>query len=559
MSFLADIPGLVSVVVFLPLAGMLVVMASRRPDVIRWTTLATTMVTFLLSLGLWAGFDPSSTDPQFVDRTATWIAGVDTSYFVGIDGLSLLLVLLTTLLGPIVVLSSWTYITHQIRGYYALLLLLQTGMTGVFVSYDLLLFYIFFELTLIPMYFLIGIWGGEERIYAAVKFVLYTLLGSLLMLVGIFYLGYAAGDAVNEGVMTLDWFKIVTFNIPPGTQGRLFGVFALAFAIKVPLFPLHTWLPDAHVQAPTGGSVILAGVLLKMGTYGLIRFCLPFFPLAAQQFSMLFAVLAVIGIIYGALVAAVQKDVKKLVAYSSVSHLGFVVLGIFAFETIAMQGAMIQMINHGLSTGALFLLVGMMYERRHTRMMADFGGIAKTVPVLAFFMGVSVLASVGLPGLNGFVGEFLILVGSFRSTALDSPLLVVLATTGVIFAAVYLLWMLYQTFFGEVTRDENRTMSDLDRREIALLVPLVVLMFWIGIAPGPFLSKSETQVEHLLEIIERKQTVSGEAVTEDRPAGPVENESVVPGERTNRNLQSIENNPQDRSSNDARIQPYRRK
>ncbi len=505
MGFLADIPHLTSLVILLPLVGMVFVLLARGDQAIRWISLVSTLVVFILSLGLWIGFDANVLDPQFVDRSVPWVGDADIRYFVGVDGLSLLLVLLTTLLGPVVVLSSWTYIKKQVKGYFALLLLLQTGMTGVFTSYDLLVFYVFFELTLIPMYFIIGMWGGEDRVYAAIKFVLYTLLGSLLMLVGILYLGYAAGNAVNGGVFTLDWFKVVQYAAPSGVQVWLFAVFALAFAIKVPIFPLHTWLPDAHVQAPTGGSVILAGVLLKMGTYGLVRFCLPFFPNAAQDHAMIFAILGVIGIVYGALVSAVQADAKKLVAYSSVSHLGFVVLGIFAFDLVAMQGAVIQMVNHGLSTGALFLLVGMLYERRHTRLMADFGGIARSVPIFAFFFGVSVLASVGLPGLNGFVGEFLILVGAFRSTTLDSPILIAFATSGVILAAVYLLWMVYKTLFGEIRIEANRTMRDLNGREIALLVPLVLLMFWIGIAPQSFLATSEPQVRHLLSLMEQKR------------------------------------------------------
>ena len=506
---------LTSLVIFIPLVGALVTMMMPGVRSVRWTALATTTLAFLVSLALWTGFDSAANagQAQLADVVAWFPDALDIKYFVGIDGLNLLLVLLTTLLGPIVVLSSWTYIHEHQKGYYTLILILQTGVTGVFTSFDLLLFYVFFELTLIPMYFIIGIWGGERRVYAAIKFVIYTMVGSLLMLVAILYLGYIAGDAVNGGVFTTDWYKLLAFNVPLGTQTWLFFLFALAFAIKVPLFPLHTWLPDAHVQAPTGGSVILAGVLLKMGTYGLVRFCLPFFPNAAQEYAMLFAVLAVIGIIYGALVSRVQEDAKKLVAYSSVSHLGFVVLGIFAFTTEAFQGAMIQMINHGLSTGALFLLVGMLYERRHTRLMADFGGLARSVPVLSFFMVFTVLASAGLPGLNGFVGEFLILIGAFKSTVLSSPILVALATTGVILAAVYLLWMVYRIFFGPLETDANRQMSDLNLREIALMVPLAILMFVLGVAPTPFLEKSEASARFLLETMEEKRIAAIEDVT----------------------------------------------
>jgi NADH-quinone oxidoreductase subunit M len=517
MDFLASIPHLVSLVIFLPVAGALATLVAPGDGGVRWTALATTFLTFLLSLGLWAGFDPSVSTaeaPQLAEK-ARWFPGADINYFVGVDGLNLLLTLLTTLLGPILVLSSWTYIGKQVRGYHALMLLLQTGVLGVFLSFDLFLFYVFFELTLIPMYFVIGIWGGEDRVYAAVKFVLFTLAGSLLMLVGVIWLGFAAGDAVNGGVFTADWYKLVSFGVPAGAQGWLFFLFFLAFAIKVPLFPLHTWLPDAHVQAPTGGSVVLAGVLLKMGTYGLLRFTIPFFPNAAEAWAPFLAAISVIGIIYGALVAFAQPDAKKLIAYSSVSHLGFVVLGLFAFTTEAVQGALIQMINHGLSTGALFLLVGMLYERRHTRLMADFGGIAKTVPVFTFFMMLTVLASAGLPGLNGFVGEFMILLGSWKSEAFGD-VWVVLGTTGVILAAVYLLWMVYRTFFGEVTHEANETLRDLNGREIGLLVPLAAFMVLIGFWAAPFLRVSEDAVRALLLTSEAKaaavEAAGGDAV-----------------------------------------------
>ncbi len=527
-----SIPYLTSIVIFLPLVGALLTMALRGDDAVRWTALGTTTLTFLLSIGLYVGFDPAVSTaamPQMADVSSAWFPdAVDIKYFVGIDGLSLLLVMLTTLLGPIVVLSSWQYIESQRSGYYTLLLVLQTGVTGVFCAFDVFLFYIFFELTLIPMYFIIGIWGGDRRIYAAVKFVLFTLVGSLLMLVGILYLGYVAGDAVNDGVFTTDWYKLLAYNTPIGIQGWLFVLFALSFAIKVPLFPLHTWLPDAHVEAPTGGSVILAGVLLKMGTYGLVRFCLPFFPNASQDLAMVFAVLAVIGIIYGAMVSRVQTDAKRLVAYSSVSHLGFVVLGIFAFNTEAMQGAVIQMVNHGLSTGALFLLVGMLYERRHTRLMDDFGGIARVVPVLTFFMVFSVLASAGLPGLNGFVGEFLILLGAFKSEIVGQPVLIALATTGVILAAVYLLWMVYRTFFGELDKEANRSMVDMNGREIALMAPLAVLMFVLGFAPNSFLQKSEPVTAFLLETIEQKKTAALEAYEAEEVASLLEPASDEP-------------------------------
>ena len=527
-----DIPYLTSLVIFLPTAGALLTLLMRSVSSIRWTALATTTLTFVLSIGLFVGYDPSVSTaiaPQLADVSSAWFPdSLDVKYFVGIDGLSLLLVMLTTLLGPIVVLSSWTYIAEKQKGYYTLLLILQTGITGVFTSFDLFLFYIFFEVTLIPMYFLIGIWGGKNRIYAAVKFVIYTLVGSLLMLVAILYLGFEAGAAVNNGVFTTDWYKLLEYNVPLAQQGWLFALFAFSFAIKVPLFPLHTWLPDAHVQAPTGGSVILAGVLLKMGTYGLLRFCLPLFPNAAQNTALVFGILAVIGIIYGALVARVQEDAKSLVAYSSVSHLGFVVLGLFAFTTEAMQGAVIQMVNHGLSTGALFLLVGMLYERRHTRMMEDYGGLASSVPVLTTLMVFSVLASAGLPGLNGFVGEFMILLGSYKSTVLGAPWLVVMATSGVILAAMYLLHMVYRTFFGELDDEANADMADVNGREFLLMAPLVVLMFVLGFFPNPFLRQTEPTTEFLLETIEEKrmavleQAESDDPATAEIPAAPPE-------------------------------------
>ncbi len=498
---MADFSGLLSLVIFLPAVGALLVLALPSVSAVRWGALGVTVATFVVSVGLWLGFDPAvstAAAPQMATRLP-WFGAVDITYFVGVDGLNLLLILLTTLLGPIIVLSSWTYIGKAHKGYYALMLLLETGVLGVFAAFDVFLFYIFFELTLIPMVFIIGIWGGEDRVYAAMKFVIYTLVGSLLMLVGVLWLGFEAGDAVNNGVFTTDWYKLVSFGVPMSAQMWLFGLFGLAFAIKVPLFPLHTWLPDAHTQAPTGGSVVLAGVLLKMGTYGLLRFVVPFFPNAAERFAMPVAILAVVGIVYGALVAFAQTDVKKLVAYSSVSHLGFVVLGVFAFDVVAVQGSLIQMVNHGISTGALFLIIGMLYERRHTRAMADYGGIAKSVPVLTFFMLFSVFASAGLPGLNGFVGEFMILLGSWGSPTVGNPLLIAVATTGVIFAAVYLLWMVYRTFFGEITDEKNAAMTDLNGREIGLLMPLVALMLLMGFWPAPFLERSERAVRSLLE------------------------------------------------------------
>jgi len=507
---ITEISNLLTVIILLPLAGSLLMLFAPSDRTVKWFSLIVTVAVFLLSLPLWFGFDvANAAELQFRGINIPLVSeSLDVRYFVGIDGFSLLLVLLTTFLGPIIVLCSWTYITNHTKAYYTLLLILQTGMTGVFCAFDILLFYIFFELTLIPMYFLIGIWGGERRIYAAIKFVIYTMAGSLLMLIAILYLGYAAGHAVNDGIFTTNYFKLLEFDVPFGMQTWLFVLFAFAFAIKVPIFPFHTWLPDAHVQAPTGGSVVLAGILLKMGTYGLLRFCLPFFPSASASYTLLIGIFAVIGIVYGALISRAQSDAKKLVAYSSVSHLGFVVLGIFAFTLESLQGAMIQMINHGISTGALFLIVGMLYERRHTRLMADYGGIAKSVPILTFFMVLTVLASAGLPGLNGFVGEFLILVGAFSSDAFGMQTLTIIATTGVILAAVYLLWMLGQMFFGPLTHEANRTMSDLNFRELMILVPMALLMIILGLMPQPFLKVSEPVADQLLRVIEQKRALA---------------------------------------------------
>lgn len=429
--------------------------------------------------------------------------GWDIKFITGLDGISIYLLLLTVFLFPLTIWFSYGSVDKYEKSYYALLLILEVGVIGFFLSLDLVMFYIFFEMVLIPMYFLIGIWGGKERVYASIKFFLYTLVGSLLMLIAIIYLGFEVGQlsAIN-GHFTTDFHLILNAassgKIPVETQSWLFAAFALSFAIKVPLFPLHTWLPDAHTQAPTAGSVILAGVLLKMGTYGLIRFCLPFFPAAAVSFAPMMSFLAVVGIIYGGMAAMVQTDVKKLVAYSSVSHLGFIVLGIFSLRPEALDGAVIQMVNHGITTGALFLMVGMIYDRRHTRAIADFQGLAKQVPTFTLFFMITVLASAGLPGLNGFVGEFMVLIGSFSSSAI-SPLWAVLATTGVIVAAVYLLWMFRRVMFGELDKEENRQLTDLNTREIAVMIPLVILMFWMGFNAKPFLKDIHPASENVLK------------------------------------------------------------
>jgi NADH-quinone oxidoreductase subunit M len=494
---------IVSITIFAPLIGLGAILLVPREKVaaIKSLGIAFSVATFLLSLGLYAGFDPANPGFQLV-RRIPWIGAFDVSYHVGVDGLSLLLILLTTFLTPLAMLSSWNAIEKRVKEYTIMLLLLETGMLGVFCAIDLFLFYIFWEAMLIPMYFLIGIWGGENRIYAAMKFFLYTMFGSLLMLVAIISLGVFAG-AQPMGHFTTNLEQLYTLGarIPLAMQTWMFLAFTLSFAIKVPLFPFHTWLPDAHVEAPTAGSVILAGVLLKMGTYGLLRFCLPLFPQSTMLFLPYLATLAVIGIIYGALVSMVQTDMKKLVAYSSVSHLGFVVLGICALTEEGIQGSIIQMINHGLSTGALFLIVGMIYERRHTRAIADFGGLAKVMPVMSTLFLIVSLSSIGLPGLNGFVGEFLILLGSFRSVYL-SPWFTIIAATGVIFAAVYLLWMYQRVVYGRVTHPANEHLTDLSLRELAVLVPVLVFVVWIGVYPGTFLRLSSAKAKAIVSTME---------------------------------------------------------
>jgi NADH-quinone oxidoreductase subunit M len=422
------------------------------------------------------------------------VAGISIGYHVALDGLSLLMLLLTTFLTPIAILSTWSAVQERVKGFMLFFLLLEVGMMGVFLAQDLVLFYIFWEFTLVPMYFLIGVWGGERRIYAAVKFFLFTMAGSILMLLAIIFLaGQAHTFAMDELINSRELFA--------GAQMLLFLAFGIAFAIKVPMFPLHTWLPDAHVEAPTAGSVILAGVLLKMGTYGFLRFNLPLFPEAARQLAPWIGGLAVVGILYGAMVSYLQKDVKKLVAYSSVSHLGFVMLGIAALNPQGISGAILQMVNHGLSTGALFLFVGMLYERRHTREMEAFGGIWKVMPVLSALALIITLSSMGLPGLNGFVGEFTILTGAFGSAALGSPWFAGLATLGVILAAVYLLHMFEKVFLGPVKHAENQGLKDLNLREIAILVPLLVLIVWIGLYPQPFFNLINPAVENLVALV----------------------------------------------------------
>src|SRR6266536_3405791 len=491
---------LLTVVTFLPaLATLLVSSLPRgRPELVKATAFAVTAATFLASVPLYLRFDPASAGYQFVEQHA-WMPSLGISYHVGIDGISLLLVLLTTFLMPLTLLSAWHAIESRWKEFAITMLLLETGMLGVFVALDLFLFYVFWEAMLVPMYLIIGIWGGSNRVYAAIKFILYTLTGSLLMLVAILALYFRYGAAT--GTYTFDLPVLAQFVLPRGrAQDLLFLAFALAFAIKVPMFPFHTWLPDAHVEAPTAGSVILAGVLLKMGTYGFLRFCLPLFPDASLTFGPLVFALAVIGIVYGAWVSTVQPDLKKLVAYSSVSHLGFVMLGIFTLNVQGLMGGIIQMINHGLSTGALFLMVGMIYDRRHTRLITEFGGLWKVIPAFSALFLVVTLSSLGLPGLNGFVGEFLILLGAFQV----NPWLAAVAATGMIFAAVYLLWMYQRVIFGDVTQEANESLRDLAPREWAVLVPVVLLIVWIGVYPVTFTRPTEATIEALIGQVQSK-------------------------------------------------------
>jgi NADH-quinone oxidoreductase subunit M len=491
---------LLSLLVLVPIAGLAIIAFTngRREELIRRMVLGVSVVEFAFTLLVWARFDATSADFQFVERHA-WIPAFGIEYFVGIDGISLFLVVLTGFLTPLALLASWESVHQRVKEFALVVLALESAMVGVFISLDLFLFYVFWDAMLIPMYFLIGIWGYDRRVYAAIKFILYTMAGSVLMLVAILTLAYYHGAVT--GTPSFNLLKLYQLPLPGWLQFWGFLAFAVAFAIKVPLFPFHTWLPDAHVQAPTAGSVILAGVLLKMGTYGLIRFAFPLFPDAALYFAPYLGALAVIGIIYGALVAMVQPDLKKLVAYSSVSHLGFVALGISATNVQGMQGAVYQMLNHGVSTGALFLIVGMLSDRRHTRLIAEFGGLKKVLPKLTTAFLIVTLASIGLPGLNGFVGELLILVGAFRW----DPRYAAVAAVGVLLSAVYMLWMFQRVNYGPVTNEDNAHLPDLTRRERWTLWPAVAMCIVMGVAPMWFLKPIEPAVTRLVEQIHRTQ------------------------------------------------------
>jgi NADH-quinone oxidoreductase subunit M len=512
--------------IVLPIAGAVVLLFLKDEEhhetLVKNVALIVSLLVFAETLLLWSRFNVASADFQFVERHA-WIPAFGISYFIGVDGTSLLLLVLTGFLTPLALLSAWESVHKKLGAFCISVLLLESAMIGVFVSLDLFLFYVFWDAMLVPMYFLIGIWGYERRVYAAVKFILYTMAGSVLMLIAI--LSLAVFHSGATGAYSFDLLRLYELQIPARMQFWGFLAFALAFAIKVPLFPFHTWLPDAHVEAPTAGSVILAGVLLKMGTYGFIRFAFPLFPQAAVAFAPYLATLAVVGIIYGALVAMVQPDMKKLVAHSSVSHLGFVVLGIAALNTQGVQGAVYQMLNHGVSTGGLFLIVGMLSDRRHTRLIAEYGGLKTVVPRLVAVFLIVTLSSIGLPGLNGFVGEFLILLGAFRW----SPRAAALAATGVILSATYMLWMFQRVNYGPVSNEKNARLRDLSPREWTVLVPIVVAALLMGVAPNLFLRPIEPSVERMLNQVSRGAGVQIQALS-NSPLTIFKAETVKPSE-----------------------------
>lgn len=511
---------LMNLMVIAPAIGLPLVLFLKK-ETAKVVALLSSLIPFVMSIYLLVQYYALAGTPDdhgfVLFSSYKWLnlPGMDINFTTGLDGISVHLIWLTTLIFPISIYFSWNSIDKYEKPFYALLLLLEVGVIGFFVSLDLLLFYLFFEMVLIPMYFIIGIWGGKDRVYASLKFFLYTLIGSLLMLVAIIY----AGLHTHSGYFfTTDYHRILNAAYSPEVQTWLFLAFTVSFAIKVPMFPLHTWLPDAHVQAPTAGSVILAAVLLKMGTYGLMRFSLPLFPEAAHDFAGIMCGLGVAGIIYGAMAAMVQTDIKKLVAYSSVSHMGFIVLGIFAFNKDAMSGAVMQMINHGVSTGALFLLVGMIYDRRHTREIKDYQGLAKVVPVFTLLFMITIFSSVGLPGLNGFIGEFLVLMGAGSSTEI-SKVFAFFAATGVIIAAVYLLWMFRRVMFGELDKEENRKLTDLTGREVGLMMPLIILMFVMGLYATPFLKEINHSSDKIVEYVLTKNGVMAPV----NPVAPAQN------------------------------------
>src|SRR3954453_12699738 len=483
-----------SFVLFVPLAGALLLLLVPKQNVnaIRWIANLVAFLGFAISVPLWFWYNPQVADFQFVER-APWIPSIGAEYFLGVDGLSTLLILLTTMMGSIAVLSSWTAITERVKEYYIFLLVLQTGMLGAFMSLDFLLFFLFWEVMLVPMYFLIGIWGSANRLYSAIKFFLYTLVGSVVMLLGILALYFY--NHSQTGIYTFDvtQFHRLT-NMPFNLQWWIFLAFFLGFAIKVPMFPFHTWLPDAHTDAPTAGSVILAAVMLKMGTYGFLRFSLPILPEASRAFVPMMVLLCIIGIVYGALVALAQKDWKRLVAYSSVSHMAMVMLGMFALNPVGITGSIVQQLNHGISTGALFLLVGVVYERRHTREISEYGGLSKVMPAYAAVFLIMTMSSIGLPALNGFIGEFLILQGVFVA----SKMWAAFACSGIVLGAAYMLYLYQRTMFGNIENPKNEKLLDLSHREFVTFAPLIVLAVWMGVYPAPFLRRLESSVNHIV-------------------------------------------------------------
>ncbi len=509
---------ILSVMTYTPIFGALIIMLlipAQDSRMIKGVATIFTFLTFIFSLVVLKNFQ---TDTHLVQlaESVDWIPSLGVTYFLGIDGISILLVLLTTVISILVVVCSYTDVQERLKEYYVCLLLLETGMIGVFLALDFFLFYIFWEIMLVPMYFLIGIWGHGRRLYSAIKFFLYTLFGSVFMLLGILTLYFLNGNPdYGTGQLTFNIMELIAnVQVPTepvfaglSTQDLVFLALFLGFAIKVPMFPFHTWLPDAHTDAPTAGSVVLAGVLLKMGTYGFVRFSLPILPIASANMVGFVALLAVIGIIYGALVAMAQRDMKRLIAYSSVSHMGFIMLGIFALNPEGVSGGVLQMINHGVSTGALFLLVGIIYERRHTREIAAFSGLSKVIPVFAVFFAVTMFSSIGLPGLNGFIGEFLILVGMFKTSIVYT----VFAVTGIVLGAAYMLWLFQRTMFGEPTTPENLNTKDMNLREVAYMLPLVILMFWIGLYPRPFLARIEPTVKHYVSRMQKQQQAHRDA------------------------------------------------
>ena len=514
--------SLLSFILFTPLVGALVLLfvPKRQEDVIRWIANLTVVIGFLVSLPLWFRYDTANPDFQFVERLP-WIPSIGAEYFLGVDGFSVLLILLTTLMGVIAVLSSWTAITMRVKEYYIFLLMLQTGMIGAFVSLDFLLFFLFWEVMLVPMYFLIGIWGSDNRLYSAIKFFLFTLVGSVVMLLGILAV-YFYNHSVT-GVYTFDVTQFHQLSIPADMQWWIFLAFFLGFAVKVPMFPFHTWLPDAHTDAPTAGSVILAAVLLKMGTYGFIRFSLPILPEGTAAFVPLVAALSIIGIVYGALVAMAQRDWKRLVAYSSVSHMGMVMLGMFALTPVGITGSIVQQLNHGISTGALFLIVGIVYERRHTRLIAEYGGLSKVMPVYAAVFLIMTMSSIGLPTLNGFIGEILILQGVF----VVQKTWAFFAASGIVLGAAYMLWLYQRTMFGTVDNPKNENLPDLSMREFVTFVPLLVLAVWIGLYPKPFLDRLETSVDNVMMRVNSDYTPRFAAVVVDAD-GPARADAGTP-------------------------------